>query len=88
MTADYSLASQNDLLLHLQNAVGCSYMSDLHLPVFHSLVKEAVLGIDAANYSAAAWNAALHYITGGADPCADAAEARAQLIARLDQPID
>lgn len=84
MTEKCASASGNDLLLRLQEAAGCIYMSDLHLQVFHPTVQSAAAAIDAAEYPAEAWNAAMQYITGAAGNGQNAAEAKAQLLARLD----
>ncbi len=77
--------SRDDLLLRLQERASCTYLSDLHLPIFRSRIQTAVLDISAEEFSVSAWNAALRYIAGCSGEITSAVEARAELLARLNQ---
>lgn len=52
------------LLDHLQQKIGCMYLSDLHLPELFPLIQNELLELDPEAYSPEEWNDAVLYITG------------------------
>lgn len=53
-----------ELLDNLRSAVGCMYLSDLHMDSFWPVLHKTLQNIVPQNYSLREWNDAVHYITG------------------------
>ena len=75
----------NTLLIEIQHAVGCPYLSDLHSDcrLLNKLSKELLLAIPLERYPLQNWNEAATYITGQRCSFASLEEARAKIVAAM-----
>lgn len=75
----------NTLLIEIQNAVGCPYLSDLHTDcrLLNKQSKELILAIPLERYPLQDWNGAASYIKGERCSYQSVDEARAKIVAAL-----
>lgn len=55
-------ANEPDLLEHLANLVGCTYLSDLRFPAFHAALHRALEMTPPESYPDEAWREAASYL--------------------------
>ena len=60
------MGEADELLVEIQKAIGCSYLSDLHFfsRLNNKKSRTHILDIPAERFSLQAWNEAVSYITG------------------------
>lgn len=80
-----SQSSQTGLLDLLTAAVGCEYLSNLHLPRNRGQLLKIIRSIPTQEYSEEEWTDATRYLLGHENLFTDAEEARRVLIDRLSE---